>query len=56
MQEREATAQWRVRAIPTQVLLDGEGREVYRHLGYLSAPAIRERFAAHGMPLAAATP
>jgi thioredoxin 1 len=56
MQEREATAQWRVRAIPTQVLLDGEGREVYRHLGYLSASAIRERFAAHGMPLAAATP
>jgi thioredoxin 1 len=55
MQEREATAQWRVRAIPTQVLLDGEGREVYRHLGYLSAPAIRERFAAHGMPLGAST-
>jgi thioredoxin 1 len=54
MQEREATAQWPVRAIPTQVLLDGEGREVYRHLGYLSAPAIRERFAAHGMPLGAA--
>jgi thioredoxin 1 len=54
MQEREATAQWPVRAIPTQLLLDGEGREVYRHLGYLSAPAIRERFAAHGMPLGAA--
>ena len=54
MQEREATAQWPVRAIPTQVLLDGEGLEVYRHLGYLSAPAIRERFAAHGMPLGAA--
>jgi thioredoxin 1 len=55
MQEREATAQWRVMAIPTQVLLDGEGREVYRHLGFLSAQAIRERFAAHGMPLAGAT-
>jgi thioredoxin 1 len=54
MQQPEETAQWRVRAIPTQVLLDGAGREVYRHLGFLSAQAIRERFAAHGMPLAGA--
>ena len=45
----------RVRAIPTQVLLDDEGREVYRHLGFLSAQAIRERFTAHGMPLAGTT-
>jgi thioredoxin 1 len=52
MQQPEATAQWRVMAIPTQVLLDGAGREVYRHLGFLSAQAIRERFAAQGMPLA----
>lgn len=55
MQQPEATAQWRVMAIPTQVLLDGAGREVYRHLGFLSAEATRERFAAHGMPLAGAS-
>lgn len=51
VQQPEATAQWRVMVIPTQVLLDGEGREVYRHVGFLAAHAIRERFAAHGMPL-----
>ncbi len=51
MQEPEATAHWRIRAIPTQVLLDGQGQEIDRHLGYLSAEAIRERFAALGLPL-----
>lgn len=47
----ELVAAWRVLAIPTQVLLDGEGREVDRHLGFLSAEAIRARFAAQGLPL-----
>ena len=54
MQQPKETTQWGVMAIPTQVLLDGAGREVYRHLGFLSAQAVRERFAAHGMPLAGA--
>ena len=54
VQQPEATAQWRVMVIPTQVLLDGERREVYRHVGFLAAQAIRERFAAQGMPLAEA--
>lgn len=54
MQQPELTAQWRVMAIPTQVLLDGEGREVYRHMGFLSAQAIEERLSAHGTPLAGA--
>jgi thioredoxin 1 len=47
----ELVAELRVMAIPTQVLLDGAGREVDRHLGFLPAEAIRERFAAHGLPL-----
>lgn len=51
MQEPETTAQWRIRAIPTQVLLDGQGQEIGRHLGFLSSQAIRERFAALGLPL-----
>lgn len=57
-QQPEQVAQWKVLAIPTQVLLDGEGQEFYRHIGFLPAKAIRERFAAQGLPLEAlsATP
>ena len=48
---------WKVKFIPTQVFLDGQGRELYRHVGYLPRPAVEERFAALGFPLtAAATP
>lgn len=46
---------WRVKFIPTQVFLDGQGRELYRHVGYLPRPAVEERFAALGFPLMAAT-
>lgn len=51
MEQGELTLQWKVRAIPTQVLLDGKGQEFYRHMGFLSAPAIRERFSAQGLSL-----
>ncbi len=53
MRSYELTSQWKVRVIPTQVLLDGEGREFYRHMGFLSAQAILERFSAQGLPLEA---
>jgi thioredoxin 1 len=53
-EQPELVGAFRVMAIPTQVLLDGEGREIGRHLGFLSADAIRERFAAQGLPLAEA--
>ncbi len=45
---------WRVKFIPTQVFLDGQGQELYRHVGYLPRPAVEERFAALGFPLTAA--
>lgn len=51
-EQPELVGAFRVMAIPTQVLLDGEGREIGRHLGFLSADGIRERFAAQGLPLA----
>lgn len=47
----ELTSALRVLAIPTQVLLDGEGREVSRHVGFLSDQSVRDRFAALGLPL-----
>ena len=42
--------------IPTQVFLDGQGRELFRHVGYLPRPAVEERFVALGFPLVAAEP
>jgi thioredoxin 1 len=47
----ESVRDWRILAIPTQVLLDARGRELDRHIGFLSADAIRTRFAAQGIEL-----
>lgn len=38
-----------VRLIPTQIFLDAEGREVDRHVGFLSGAEIRARFARLGV-------
>ncbi len=51
LEQPELVGQWKVIGIPTQVFLDGDGRELGRHIGFLSADAIRERFAAAGLPL-----
>ena len=34
--------QWSIRSIPTLILLDEEGKEIKRHTGSLSAPALME--------------
>lgn len=59
VRQPQAAAQWRVMVIPTQVFLDGEGRELARHVGYLSARAVEAQFLALGValaPLADASP
>lgn len=33
---RDAARRFSIRAIPTQIFFDKEGREVYRHLGFMS--------------------
>lgn len=38
--DRSAAVLYQVRAIPTQVFFDREGREVWRHVGFLSKKAI----------------
>jgi thioredoxin 1 len=40
LEQPERVRDWKVIAIPTQVLLDGEGRELDRHVGFLSAGSI----------------
>ena len=51
LEQSELTSQWKVMAIPTQVFLDGAGKELYRHMGFLSAQSVRDSFAARGLPL-----
>ncbi len=51
MEQRDLAEQWQIRAMPTQVLLDAEGKEVDRHLGFISADALLGRFAAAGVDL-----
>lgn len=56
LQYPEQVQVWRVKFIPTQVFLDGQGRELFRHVGYLPRQAVEERFQALGFPLAATEP
>ena len=38
--DREAAQRFGVRAIPTQIFFDKKGKEVYRHVGFMSEEAI----------------
>jgi thioredoxin 1 len=46
---RDQVQRFQLRAIPTQVFFDREGKEVYRHLGFLDENAIVEQFAKMGV-------
>ena len=37
---RDQARRFAIRAIPTQIFFDAEGREVYRHLGFLDENSI----------------
>ena len=54
LEQRSLAEQWRIRAMPTQILLDAEGQEVDRHLGFITADALLARFAVAGVSLDAA--
>jgi thioredoxin 1 len=51
LRRRHAITEWDVKAIPTQVFLDGTGREIERHVGFISADGVRSVFAHHGIVL-----
>jgi len=46
---REQAQRFQVRAIPTQVFFDREGKEVYRHMGFMSEEAIAEQLKKMGV-------
>ena len=38
--EREAAYRMQVRMIPTQIVVDSKGNEIYRHIGFLDAGSV----------------
>jgi thioredoxin 1 len=49
--DREAGRAYHVRVIPTQLILDAEGRELFRHEGYWPKEQVLAQFAAVGIEL-----
>ncbi|RRS31968.1 MAG: hypothetical protein P794_02515 [Epsilonproteobacteria bacterium (ex Lamellibrachia satsuma)] len=48
--EREAAFKLKIQMIPTQIVLDGKGNEVYRHIGVLSPEKLKmllEKYSIH---------
>jgi thioredoxin 1 len=43
LKNREQAQKYGIRAIPTQIFFDGDGREVYRHTGFMDKKSIVER-------------
>ena len=39
-EHKEQAARFRIRAIPTQIFFDADGKEVYRHAGFMGEKAI----------------
>ena len=46
---RDQVQRFQVRAIPTQVFYDAEGKEVYRHVGFMDEAAIVRQFEKMGV-------
>lgn len=50
-QHRDQAARFGIRAIPTQIFFDKDGKEVYRHLGFMSEEAIVRQLEQMGVKL-----
>lgn len=46
---RDQVSRFGIRAIPTQIFYDAAGREVYRHVGFMSEAAIVEQLTKMGI-------
>jgi thioredoxin 1 len=51
--DRNASAQYRIRVIPTQIFYDGSGRELFRHEGFYSKEDILAKWKDLGIDLEA---
>ena len=46
---RDAVGKYKIRAIPTQIFFDREGKEFFRHQGFYSKDEILAKFKEHGL-------
>jgi thioredoxin 1 len=47
--EPKEADKYKIRLIPTQIFFDREGKEVFRHEGFMDKPAIKAKFAEMGV-------
>jgi thioredoxin 1 len=47
--EPKEADKYKIRLIPTQIFFNGEGKEIYRHEGFLDKQAIKAKFAEIGV-------
>jgi thiol-disulfide isomerase/thioredoxin len=47
-EDKERTQQFRIVTIPTQVFIDGDGKELFRHIGVYPRDSIEARFKQYG--------
>jgi len=47
--DREASKRFNIQAIPTQIFFDKNGREISRHVGFMSEAAIVDRLKSMGV-------
>ena len=50
-ERRDMAEAYQIRVIPTQVFLDAEGKEFFRHQGFYPKDDILAQFRAHGIAL-----
>lgn len=50
--DRKPAVRFGIRSIPTQIFFDEEGKEVYRHVGFMSENAIRTQLRKMGIECA----
>ena len=50
-EETELTKQFRIVTIPTQVFIDAQGKEIFRHIGVYPRDSIEAKFREFGMPI-----
>jgi len=48
--DKDPARRFGIRAIPTQIFFDKEGKEIYRHLGFMSEKAIVDLLKKMGVP------
>jgi thioredoxin 1 len=47
-EDKERTQQFHIVTIPTQVFIDAQGKELYRHIGVYPRDSIEARFRQYG--------